>query len=196
VTLVAGPGDGATEVTVWTLESRDPADLRPPSRPARVDPVLLRADRPAPSLSRFFYATVGEPWLWVDRRGWAPRRWREWVDRPEHHLTSAWVDGAPAGYVELEQQPDGDVEIAYFGLLPDVAGLGLGGHLLTHAVASAWALPGTRRVWVHTCSLDAPAALDNYRARGLRVVATHTEYRLLPPGWVPGLAWGGLAPPD
>jgi hypothetical protein len=30
-----------------------------------------------------------------------------------------------------------------------------------------------RRVWVHTCTLDGPAALDNYLARGL--VAYRTE---------------------
>ena len=186
MTLQPGPAAGATAVTVWTLESTDPSALLRPRRPPVVTPLLLRADRPAPELSRFFYATVGAPWLWVDRRDWSDADWRAWVDRPEHHLWSAWVDGAPAGYVELEQQAGGDVEIAYFGLLPAAAGLRLGGHLLAHGIATAWSLPGTRRVWVHTCSLDAPAALANYRARGMAVVGETTEWRLLPPGWVPG----------
>lgn len=43
---------------------------------------------------------------------------------------------------------------------------GFGGGLLSHAITSAWEWPGTRRVWVHTCTLDHPSALQNYQARG------------------------------
>jgi hypothetical protein len=43
----------------------------------------------------------------------------------------------------------------------------LGGSLLTHAVEEAWKL-GAGRVWLHTCTLDSPHALPNYRARGFR----------------------------
>lgn len=190
MTLLAGPQEGATAVTVWTLASSSPGALRRPARPPAVEPRLLRAERPAPELSRFFYQEVGRPWLWVDRADWTDDRWRAWVDRPEHHLWSAWIEGAPAGYVELEQQPGGAVEIAYFGLLPAAAGLRLGGHLLAHAIEQAWALPGTTRVWVHTCSLDSPSALANYRARGMSVESTTTEWRRLPVGWVPGTPGG------
>ena len=44
-------------------------------------------------------------------------------------------------------------------------GCGLGRHLLTCAVEVAWAI-GASRVWLHTCTLDDPAALPNYLARG------------------------------
>lgn len=52
----------------------------------------------------------------------------------------------------------GNVEIAYFGLLPRFIERGLGGALLTATVERAWAM-GARRVWVHTCSLVHPSAL-------------------------------------
>jgi len=39
-------------------------------------------------------------------------------------------------------------------------------------VRRAWQLPGTRRVWVHTCTQDHPHALANYRKRGFRVFKT------------------------
>jgi len=84
---------------------------------------------------------------------------------------------APAGYFELEQQAAGTVELAYFGLGPGFAGEGLGGWLLTRALEHAWCLDGTERVWVHTCSLDGPGALPNYRARGMVPFAEHTEWR-------------------
>ena len=58
-----------------------------------------------------------------------------------------------------------------------LAVLGVGGWLLTRAVERAWEVEGTRRVWLHTCDLDSPAALGNYRARGFVPCATSVEHR-------------------
>lgn len=83
-----------------------------------------------------------------------------------------------------------NVEIAYFGLLPQFIGKGFGGHLLTRAVEQAWAM-GARRVWVHTCTLDGPAALANYQARGFRIYKEVVSEETLPdqtPGPWPGAA--------
>lgn len=176
MTLVDGPQDGATEVTVWDLEMTDRQQIDRARQP-RVDPQLLAAARPAPELSRFFYELVGGPWHWVDRKPWPPARWLEWVDRPEHHLTTCWVDGVPAGYYELEQQGS-SVEVAYFGLAETFIGHGLGGWLLTEALSHAWSISGTKRVWLHTCSLDGPAALGNYEARGLKICGQYSEWRM------------------
>jgi GNAT superfamily N-acetyltransferase len=63
----------------------------------------------------------------------------------------------------------------HFGLLPGFIGRGLGGELLTAATSRAWEM-GAGRVWVHTCTLDHPQALPNYRARGFHVF--HTEEKL------------------
>jgi GNAT superfamily N-acetyltransferase len=87
----------------------------------------------------------------------------------------AYVKGTPAGYFELEKQSDGDVELAYFGLLPRFIGRGIGGILLTKAVKLAWETCGTTRVWVHTCTLDGPTALANYQARGFRTYNEETN---------------------
>ena len=70
-----------------------------------------------------------------------------------------------------------EVEIRYFGLAEDAIGHGYGGLLLEHGIQHAWTLhersdlPRTTRVWVHTCTLDGPAALRNYQARGMVVTA-------------------------
>ena len=178
MTLLAGPEPGATEVTVWSLEMNSLAELRP-GRVPHQEPLLLDALRPAPELSRFCYELVGGPWHWCERGAWTRAQWLAWVDRPEHHLVTAWLDGVPAGYFELEQQPGGDVALAYFGLAPGFSGQGLGGWLLTQALVHAWCLKDTRRVWVHTCSLDGPAALPNYQARGMVRFAEATEWHLL-----------------
>jgi hypothetical protein len=55
--------------------------------------------------------------------------------------------------------------------MPTFLNRGLGGALLTRAVDEAFAMGG-RRVWLHTCTLDAPRALPAYMARGFRVFRT------------------------
>jgi GNAT superfamily N-acetyltransferase len=65
-------------------------------------------------------------------------------------------------------------------MLPAFTGRGLGGRLLTHAVQRAWthaAGVATRRVWVNTCTLDHPAALANYLARGFVQFREETKPR-------------------
>lgn len=174
--LLPGPAEGAVAVTVVSLEMTDPTELVPAPCPAGAG--MRVVPEPRPDLSRDFYARVGADWHWVDRLGWDDAQWTAWVDRPEHHLLLCERDGSPAGYSELEQQPGGDVEIAYFGLLPDAFGGGMGAWWLAQVIAYAWELPGTARVWVHTCTLDSPAALPTYRARGLREYARDVEWRM------------------
>ena len=174
MTRVSGPGPGVREVVVTDLEMTSPDQLRP-GRTPDVDPTFVRAARPAPEFSRFLYRAVGGDWYWLDRIGWTHAQWLEWVTDPGHELWVAYVEGSPAGYVELLREGD-EVEVAYFGLLPAYAGLGLGGWLLTQGVRRAWSLGGVTRVWVHTCELDSAAALGNYRARGFVARGTSLEY--------------------
>ena len=154
------------EITTYYLEMLNCAEYQPP-RASKVAAELRRVETPLPELNRFLYATVGRDWDWADRLSWPRERWIEWLDRPQLETWIAWVGGTPAGYYELEQQPEQNVEIAYFGLLPQFAGQGLGGWLLGQAIERGWE-SGARRVWVHTCSLDHPHALANYLARGFK----------------------------
>ena len=121
------------------------------------------------SFNRYLYGLVGQKWGWKDKLTWTDADWKFFVEDPALHTWVAYYHGIPAGYYELQQQKRGDVEIAYFGLNPRFIGRGFGGYLLTHAIRSAWAFAGTKRVWVHTCSKDHPSALANYQARGLKL---------------------------
>lgn len=174
--LLDGPAEGAIAVTVTSLEMTSPDELiaaAPPDGAA-----WQRIDAGKPSASRDFYIRVGGPWHWVDRLDWRDAQWQAWTERPEHHLMVCRHQEVDAGYAELEQQADGNVEIAYFGLLPEAIGRGLGRWWLAEVLAEAWRLPGTRRVWVHTCTLDGPAALATYTGRGLHTFARDIEWRL------------------
>jgi GNAT superfamily N-acetyltransferase len=149
------------------LEMTDPAALDEapaPSRRAAVE----RIDDPASSLWRFLYTEVGREYHWVDRLAWTDEEVRRYLADPAVELWVLRVEEAIAGYFELRQDAEGGMEIAYFGLLPAFVGQGLGKYLLTCAVRRAWER-GASRVWVHTSSLDHPAAFSNYLARGFRV---------------------------
>ena len=180
------------DVTTWYLEMLRPDDLRAAPSPGP-EIAVVRAELPSPELNRFLYTAVGGDWYWTDRLHWSYADWLAYLDRPELETWVAYASGTPAGYVELEAQPDGNVAIAYFGLLPRFVGRGIGGYLLSVGVERAWAI-GARRVWVHTCSLDGPHALANYRARGFRVCRQEVHCQELPgdpPGPWPGAHQAG-----
>jgi GNAT superfamily N-acetyltransferase len=166
------------KVTIRYLEMTSRDQVRPPNRPAP-ELKFIRAEVPLPEFNRFFYVTVGRQWLWIDRLSWSRERWSLWVDRPELQTFVAYVRGTPAGYFELERQAEGNVEVAYLGLIPQFIGQGVGGHLVAEAATQGWNT-GARRVWLHTCTLDHPQAMTNYLARGFKEFKMETIEKELP----------------
>ncbi|WP_405997861.1 GNAT family N-acetyltransferase [Streptomyces sp. NBC_00829] len=169
------------DVTTWSLEQTSPADLRPSPAPEG-DLRIVRAAVPSPEFSRFLYSAVGGDILWTDRLGMTYGEWEKVLAKPGTETWVAYEKGTPAGYVELEAQEGGSVEIVYFGLIPAFRGRRIGGHLLSYGTARAWDLaerwPGltpTKRVWLHTCSKDGPHAMDNYLRRGFVLFDTTVE---------------------
>ena len=182
-----------TLVRTTHLEMLSPADLRA-SAAAPPDILLRRAGVPSPELGRFLYTAVGGDWYWLDRLVWTYHDWLAWLSRPEVETWVAYESGTPAGYFELELQPEATVEITYLGLLPGFAGKGLGGHLLTQATARAWQLRSVvGRVRVHTCTLDHAGALPNYLARGFAVFRVEEHMLELPDA--PSGPWVGAERP-
>ncbi len=134
---------------------------------------------------RQLYTEIGDAWHWHDRDSWPDA---ELAARLTGNTVSVYavqvdLDGArlsQAGFLELERHDDGSVEIVYLGLHPRVFGMGLGAWLVGEAVDRAFAL-GVERVWLHTCTLDAPAALPNYLARGFTIERAETYVALRSP---------------
>jgi ribosomal protein S18 acetylase RimI-like enzyme len=151
-------------VTRTYLEMRSPADLRPAPTPDP-EPRIERIEECPVSFFRYLYREVGRAFQWTDRLGWSDATVRQYLETPGVDLWLMSWHAAPAGYFELREHDDHSVEIAYFGLLPEFIGRGWGKYLLTRAVQGAWAA-GAGRVWLHTCTLDHPAALPNYLSRG------------------------------
>jgi len=175
------------KVTTWSLQMLRPAPQAPRAFPEGVR--LDQATGITPEYARFLYGLVGGDWYWTDRLPWTRQQWADELAVPGTEFWISYGAGVPMGYVHLQPvtQADGThVEIRYFGLAPQAIGRGLGGRLLEHGIAAAWSLPErsglppAARVWVHTCSLDGPAALANYQARGLVVYAKDTSEQFVP----------------
>jgi len=150
----------------YYLDMLSPSDLRGKDDPRGL--VLSECRIKQHQFNRFLYKYIGEQWQWTDKLQWSDEMWREYVGSDNLRTWVAYYDGGIAGYYELLQQGD-EVEIIYFGLAEPFIGRGFGGYLLTEAIRSAWAWQGSRRVWVHTCTLDHPSALQNYLARGMSI---------------------------
>jgi GNAT superfamily N-acetyltransferase len=152
------------------LEMQAASDLQPAPAPTE-RPRIERVHDCPPAFWRFLYTEVGRRYHWIDRLPWTDADIHAYLSDPALSLHVMWIAGAPAGYFELRRESAGAVEIAYFGLLDQFTGRGLGGYMLTEAVKMAWAA-GACRVWLHTNTLDHPAALPNYLKRGFRVTRT------------------------
>lgn len=154
-------------VTRTYLEMRSPAQL---VRRQLDDPAIAihQVHRCHPQLWRSLYEGVGREYRWTDRLTWTDADIRNYLDDPATALFVLTDGGEVAGYYELRMEADAAIEIAYLGLLPGRTGRGLGAHLLTEAVDEAWTR-GASRVWLHTCTLDHPAALPNYLKAGFTI---------------------------
>ena len=154
------------------LELRSPNALRSATR----DDPALRLARMAPGDIRLFrelYHDVGHAHQWHDRNSLSDSELRTHFESPNVALWVLYHDDTPAGFFELRRHADDSVEIVYFGLTAAFTGRGLGKHLLSRAAETAWAF-GAERVWLHTCTLDSPAALPNYLARGFEPYETES----------------------
>ena len=87
------------------------------------------------------------------------------IDHPRVEALAFVRGGEDIGIVELDFRRDGECELCFLGLAPEAIGRGDGRALAREAVRRAFARP-IRRFWLHTCTLDHPAAVGFYRSAG------------------------------
>jgi GNAT superfamily N-acetyltransferase len=158
-------------VVIHYLAMDDRSELREKADDGSLD--IRECEEKLWRYNRFLYELVGRHWAWEDKLKWTDQQWKTYAEAAELSTHVAYVRGTPAGYFELQEQADRVYELAYFGLVQRFIGRGLGGILLSRALATAWDL-GASRIWLHTCSLDHPHALNNYLARGMKLTRSET----------------------
>ena len=139
---------------------------------SEVDLNILLERTPSLDLCKFFYKEIGKDFFWRDRLAWTDQEWFNYISNDFFKLYILKQNNKLAGYYELLYDPiTSSMEIPYFGIFKEFYGKGIGGHLLTDAILTAFN-EKINRVWVHTCTLDHPNALKNYLARGMTIFKT------------------------
>ncbi len=135
---------------------------------------LSRVAQPEPEAYRALFRRVGAPWLWFSRLAMPDAELEAIIADPRVELFEVAAVEAVVGMLELDFRNEGECELAFVGLVPELSGQGHGRWLLAEAVHRAWR-DGITRVHVHTCTLDHPAALAAYRRAGLAVTGRAIE---------------------
>jgi len=146
--------------------------LQMTERPApRPDPVgawtLRKVEMPDLGWYRDLYRRVGEEWLWSGRLQLSDADLAAIIQSPLVEVYALVEDGRDEGLLELDFCQPNQCELAFFGVTARLVGSGAGRWLMNRALELAWPRP-VARVWVHTCTLDHPAALAFYQRSGFQ----------------------------
>ncbi len=131
---------------------------------------LLRAENPPVHYYRYLYHMVGRDYAWVNRKRMPDEELVEIIHHAQVEIYVLYAGGAPAGFFELDFRNGQDVDLVFFGLMPEFYGIGLSRFLLAQAINLAWR-NGTKRLQVQTCTLDHPRALPLYQRMGFEPFA-------------------------
>ncbi len=156
--------EGKLRVVRTYLAMSEPLRTNVPA-PLGVKLAVLRADEISVPFYRYLYDAVGRQWLWYERRRMSDAELAAVIRHPQIDVFVMYAAGEPAGYAELDRRAMPDIELAYFGLLPQFIGRRLGPFFLHWTLDAAWRR-NPNRVWVHTCNLDHPKAIAVYQRAG------------------------------
>lgn len=134
----------------------------------RADLRLKKVDSPDLKDYRELFRRIGEDWLWFGRLVMDDEELSALFAEPARELYFPMSGREIIGVLELNFADPKNVELAYFGLVPEAIGGGAGKWLMKKALDIVWARPDTERFWLHTCTADSQQALGFYRSVGFK----------------------------
>ncbi|MGE6740272.1 3-mercaptopyruvate sulfurtransferase [Allorhizobium pseudoryzae] len=164
------PEHGPIKAHVTRLEMTSPPRQSLPMPVNLHTAIIVAKDIPL-HYYRYLYRQVGKRWHWYKRLRQSDDELQAALRDERVSVTVLYVNGAPAGFFELNRLNDDVVELAYFGLFEHALGLGIGKWFLLQALYSAWQM-NPKKVTVTTNTLDHPRALPLYQMMGFAPVGT------------------------
>ena len=153
-----------TVVTYLSMDRPSSLHVMPP---ANLKLALMQVNEPNVGYYRYLYDAVGSNYHWVDRKLLSDDQLATAINVEGVSIYVAYCAGNPAGYFEIDARQKSRAWLAYFGLIPEFHGMGIGKWLLSEALKTAW-LTKPESVHVETCTLDAPHALGLYQKMGFK----------------------------
>lgn len=167
------------EYTITYLEMAARPDWAWPPMPATSAATLLKAENPPIWWFLALYDAVGRDYAWEDAHTREYDDLTAWLQSDRSALYTLFESGWPQGFFMLDFSRGAEVELAYFGLVREAIGKGLGSWMLKTAILTAWDHPGIETLTVNTCTLDHPRALQGYQKHGFVPVRREDSSRIL-----------------
>ena len=120
------------------------------------------------------YRAVGRDWLWFTRLVTPLDELMADLRDPKVEVYRLEAQDGEVGILELDFREADTCELVYFGVSRGLVGGGAARWLMNRAIDRAWSQP-IRRFWVHTCTLDAPAAPAFYQRSGFTAFRRQVE---------------------
>lgn len=139
----------------------------PPPRPEpeRPDLAFRHIADPDTGWYRETIRTIGEAWLWFSPLVMPEAQLVALLANPRLEVYALDRGAETVGIAELDRRVEGEVEVSFFGVAPSEMGTGAARWLMNRTLKEAFR-HGPRRVWLHTCSFDHPAAVPFYLRSG------------------------------
>lgn len=162
---------------VTSLEMTAPPKASLPV-PVNIQTAIMRAPDIPLHYYRYLYRQVGKRWNWFERLRLSDEQLAATIHAKGACVSVLYVNGAPAGFFEFSEKPDGSIDLCHFGLFQHALGLGIGKWFLLQALYAIWQA-NPDKVTVTTNTFDHPRALQLYQMMGFSPVSTY-EAEVLP----------------
>ena len=159
--------------------------------PAEAGFGLNRVAQPDLDWFRALFRRVGERYLWSSRLRMRDEDLTAELLDPGMETYALTREGEDLGLLQLDFRQAGEGELGFFGVADELIGTGAGRWLMNRALERAWSRP-IQRIWVHTCTLDHPAALGFYLRSGF--TAYRRQIEVMDDPRLAGLLPRGAAP--
>lgn len=167
------------DYTVTYLEMPTRPTWPTPNLPIGQNTALVAASTPPADYFLYLYSTVGSDYEWTDWLDKSRSDVEAFIGNSQILLYTLMVDGWPGGFFMLDRTEMPICDLAYFGLVPQAIGRGLGNWFLSTAILTAWSDPETEKLTVNTNTLDHPRALGLYQKKGFQPVRREHHRRTL-----------------
>src|ERR1700748_676135 len=111
LTMAASEGRRSSMTAPFRERRAKPTALPPPQPKGKI--AFLKSEKPPAHFYRYLYDTIGEAYVWVDRKKLSREALTTLIQDPKNALYVLYAEGTPAGMAELDFRKDGIANISY-----------------------------------------------------------------------------------